>query len=371
MNPDQQNELLAAFNQQQAFVRELEARYNQQQQQIAHLLLTNQPTVHRDPDVERTTEPSSHSNEPKPPKPETYDGTVLATGRNKAHTWLAEMDQFLKACRVPESRRVTTATVYLRGTALLSWIAADKAAPGSIATWPQFEAWFRGRFQPIAAERTARAALRRLRQHPGRPVSSYNDEFLRLVQMIPPESMGELDRIDHYKAGLREREIVRWIDRQDPRTLLEAMEQAQLEDLRDFDANRRGFAPRPFPSHPASSSAHQSVPMELGHLYGADEYGAYEDEWGQDEAKYSDAPPPPAPGPQLNALAYRPAARRAPAPGAAAASQYPSKLTPAERARCIKEHLCFRCRQKGHGTANCPSFAERRAGVPQGKGQAQ
>ena len=30
-----------------------------------------------------------------------------------------------------------------------------------------------------------------------------------------------------------------------------------------------------------------------------------------------------------------------------------SKLTPMERARCIKEGLCFRCRKKGHSTNKC------------------
>ena len=30
-----------------------------------------------------------------------------------------------------------------------------------------------------------------------------------------------------------------------------------------------------------------------------------------------------------------------------------SKLTPTERARCIKEGLCFCCRKKGHSTNKC------------------
>ena len=31
-----------------------------------------------------------------------------------------------------------------------------------------------------------------------------------------------------------------------------------------------------------------------------------------------------------------------------------AKLTPEERERCIKEGRCFRCREKGHNSANCP-----------------
>jgi hypothetical protein len=32
-----------------------------------------------------------------------------------------------------------------------------------------------------------------------------------------------------------------------------------------------------------------------------------------------------------------------------------SKLTPTERAKCIKEGRCFRCRKPGHNTTNCNS----------------
>jgi hypothetical protein len=32
-----------------------------------------------------------------------------------------------------------------------------------------------------------------------------------------------------------------------------------------------------------------------------------------------------------------------------------SKLTPTERAKCIKEGRCFRCRKAGHNTTNCNS----------------
>ena len=39
-----------------------------------------------------------------------------------------------------------------------------------------------------------------------------------------------------------------------------------------------------------------------------------------------------------------------------------SKLTPTERARCIKEGLCFRCRKKGHSANKCNNARSTLAG---------
>lgn len=43
------------------------------------------------------------------------------------------------------------------------------------------------------------------------------------------------------------------------------------------------------------------------------------------------------------------------------------KLTPEERARCIKDGLCFRCRQAGHSSQNCPNSNKTQSTTPQNK----
>lgn len=43
------------------------------------------------------------------------------------------------------------------------------------------------------------------------------------------------------------------------------------------------------------------------------------------------------------------------------------KLTPEERARCIKDGLCFRCRQAGHSSQNCPNSNKPQSTTPQNK----
>ncbi|KAJ4462537.1 hypothetical protein PAPYR_509 [Paratrimastix pyriformis] len=47
----------------------------------------------------------------------------------------------------------------------------------------------------------------------------------------------------------------------------------------------------------------------------------------------------------------------------------PSKLTPEEHDRCLKERLCLRCRQPGHFAAQCPTFSSSGPRVPDSKPQ--
>ena len=48
-----------------------------------------------------------------------------------------------------------------------------------------------------------------------------------------------------------------------------------------------------------------------------------------------------------------------------ATSSNPPKLTPEERARCIAQKLCFKCRQPGHTTVNCPRYPNVTGNRPQ------
>ena len=48
--------------------------------------------------------------------------------------------------------------------------------------------------------------------------------------------------------------------------------------------------------------------------------------------------------------------RTKPASAAAAMIKGPAKLTDAERERCFKENLCFRCRGPGHRSSECTKY---------------
>lgn len=383
LDPARQQELFDAYQQQLAINEQQQAQLTQQQQQLQQLLASSAqasptvaPTIHLDEQAGAAPPVTYRPSEPRPPKPDTFDGLRLSTSRCNASTWLAEIKQYLVAAGVAEARRVEHAATYLKGTALTWWLTYRQLSPALAVSWEQFESWFLTRFQPIAASKTARVTLRALRQRPGRPVASYNDEFMRVMTMIT--DMNEIDQIEYYKAGLADRAVAAWVDRREPKTLMQAMEHAQLEDMRAFELSRgrQGFY-RPagsplsaYQSGAGASASQQSVPMELGLQVGDDDeskYDSYTEPCAWVEQSGSD--------PQLSNMSRRPGTARRPfsSPGASVSTAGVPKLTPAERERCIKEHLCFRCRQKGHGSLNCPMFlSDRRgAGVQSGKGRAQ
>ena len=197
-----------------------------------------------------------------------------------AHIWLAELDQYFTAARVPDEQRLELAASFLRSGALLAWNGARAAAVDADGR-PTFSV--RGSTSVPGSSRAtsrslrrraARMALYNIRQRPHRPVIEYTNAFLRLVVLIPHMDMA--DQIEHYVRGLYLREVAAEVDRSNPATLTQAMERAQMEEMRLASNNRR-FAgvgrAGPGASHssqshaPSSSSSHsQSVPMDLSHF---------------------------------------------------------------------------------------------------------
>ena len=278
--------------------------------------------------------PARH--EPKPPKPNMFDG-MRAPSKALAQTWLAEMEQYLEVAAVPVDRWVLHAAPYLRDFAGTAY---RQAAP--LTSWQAFSAWFLRRFQPMAPSKTARAALKQLTQK-GRSLLSYNEAFMNQLQTI--DDMSEADQIANYLAGLHPR-IALEVDRLEPKTLADAMEQAQKEDLR-WTTHQRQRANQQQSSHGNTrshtsftqrnhSGAHgggqQSVPMEIGNI----------------ESKHDDGR---ADGKQMHAMQQH---------------QRVSKLTDQEREQCRKKGLCFRCRRPGHMSNACPAFPSSKSNKPNG-----
>lgn len=345
-----------------------EQQLQAQGQQIQRLMESQQQPRAEEALVIHPSPPSAFRL-PKPPKPNTFDGAILNLRGVGASIYIEELEQYMAAAQVPKEHWVEAAVPYLKGGALLSYINEKKDNPAQIAQWDGFKAWFLKRFQPVAASKTARSALRALRQRVGESLTSYNEKFLRLMQLIL--DMSEADKIDHYKNGLRDKQVYAWVDRDDPKSLQEAMEKAVLEDQRQ---RGREFPTTRFPSTSSTlfrpaPAAQQHVPMELGNMVGdwsesAWDHDSYiETEHDVDEAnenKYDTETEA-----QMSQLAAAPRRTNA----SSAPPKRLGKLTPEERERCMKNGLCFRCRRAGHMSMQCP-FASKPSSQS-GKGRAQ
>ena len=319
---------------------------------------------------------TSSSQEPKPPKPATYDGLRFSTSKTSPVTFLAELEQYMIVSNVPSSRMVIHASSYLRGMALILWQQVPTDGDESVNSWEQFKKWFLARFQPIAASKTARAAIRVLRQK-GRPVAAYSEEFFRLVQMIP--DMSAADQIENFIAGLTDRAVANEVDRNEKvKDLIAAMEVAQKEELRLQQHNRRfgsrlyssNFAGARPGSQPAYSTQSQSVPMDLSHMrLSVDQESRYDHGSGDEHESAGDRYEYTA-NESLQAMSFRPSNRGPNTGGNRGTNRVPG-LSREDYSLLSSEGKCFRCRKIGHLARDCPSLPSNGSSKQQGKGRGQ
>ena len=212
------------------------------------------------------------------------------TGKGSVRSWTVHMDNYLRG--TPQEDGIPVAVSYLEGSAHEWWIAYQNTAEGrGITNWPLLKDALVKRFQPLNKEKIARDKLAKWKQV--KDVSSFNEDFLRITLDIPNISMEE--QVDRYTRGLKPY-IWKELCTRDYSDLTEAMR----------DAERIEAAHRRFPTKRAPLAHRKQTLAEQG--------------------------PTPM---DIDNIKLR-------------------KLTPAEREQCRKEGRCFRCRQKGHTSKNCP-----------------
>jgi hypothetical protein len=155
--------------------------------------------------------------------PSSFHGTLTSNPVQ----WLVEVDRYFTVANLPEtdSRRVLIASTYLKDSAA-TWFSSIVAELGDQPSWSSFKKKFIVRWQPLAASKVARAALRKLKHH--HRVAGYNQEFQKILQQV--EDMSITDQIENYVHGLQPTIGVE-VEREEPKSLSEAMEVAQRVEL--------------------------------------------------------------------------------------------------------------------------------------------
>jgi len=308
----------------------------------------------------------------------------LFTGATKSNveTWIFEVEQYLTAYGVTDdSQRIAFACASFKGVALQWWQNQCLTHPGVRLTWNQFKDEVRRRFQPIEASRTARVNLRNLKQG-NKSVADYCSAFYEQLQLI--HDMSEADKVENFMIGLNSI-IYEEVDRRDPLTLQDAMMYAQRTEIRGrVRAVQRGSRydmyksynktfnhPRPSGSERWSNNHGTSVgstnnhsttgtaPMELGKIGTNEEeedHEAMEEEWKKYLNEYEEESQQEDSGEEFDEIN----------PGATNEEVEESdqelhaimnkrQLPKEEFIRLKKEGKCFKCKQPGHWSKECPN----------------
>jgi len=197
------------------------------------------------------------SDNPKPKKhqPEKF------SGRGSITSWATHMDNYLANATDDDSLQL--AVSYLSGAAHEWWIVYQKTDDGSeIKTWNCLRKAIISRFETLNKEKVARDKLARWRQV--RDVSSFNDDFQRILLDIPTISMAE--QIDRYTRGLKQY-IWKELCTKDYRDLAEAMRDAERVEAahRRLGPNGGISENKDYGRKPEGNSS-RPVPMELGNI---------------------------------------------------------------------------------------------------------
>jgi hypothetical protein len=177
------------------------------------------------------------------------------------------------------------------------WYIAFSNSNNSMQSWSILRETIAKRFNPLNKVKLARDKLSRWRQ--AKDVKTFNADFLRILIDIPRISTDE--QLDRYSRGLKpyiwaELCTTDYTNLEDLMRDAERVESAKANRPQDRDRQRTGVM----------ISNTGPIPMELN-----------------------------------------------------AVSSAPTRLTPDERDRCIKEGLCLRCREKGHIARHCPKNSQR------------
>ena len=284
----------------------------------------------------------------KPMQPKPFLGSV----HSDVNGWITEFERYFAVAGIADydSRRVPLAVTYLQGTASTWYTSLMLTELHDTPSWSEFKERFLARFQPLAASRMARVAIRNLR-HRYR-VAGYSQEFLKQMQLIP--DMSAADQVETFIHGLQHR-IAQEVDREMPKTLHEAMEIAQRVELRS--SLRQPAYGRQMPFSRGDNQRESGDNMDLSMM----DYG-YDQDADFDYGEY-----------RLNGMFQRGGGRGGRPSfhrggrggGRGGGPRMVPGLSRSDFDKLSQEGKCFQCKETGHIARNCPKAAA--GGAPSSK----
>jgi hypothetical protein len=266
--------------------------------------------------------------------------TYSGTREEDATDFILDFKRVARLNDLPPTKWVLTATCYLRGFAK-TWINKQEKSGKSFETIEEFG---EALLQYFGAPQSLKSVTTRLSALSTRSMTihEYNLEFSRIADKC--DELSERQKVTLYLKGLPPK-VHDWILGQRKHRKLEESMEAAVEDFDAWEVLQEVRPPKQDPIYPAFPADGSSRPPN-----------AHRQEYLPAAASHQTPRPP-----------YQPPRRPAPRP-----AHYPETgpgqrprivpLTTEERARCVQEGRCFRCREQGHCAAECNAFADTTSG---------
>lgn len=131
-------------------------------------------------------------------QPTTFSGVETPL---QADQWIVDMDNLLRAARIPPENRVDIVKIQLKDVARAWWLAEEPRLEKPV-TWKAFSESFYAQFFPATAQREMEQKFIELKQG-DQTVDEYANEFLRLSRFAPRLVTMEEDRAYRFQQGLK------------------------------------------------------------------------------------------------------------------------------------------------------------------------